>query len=121
MAGKYWENHSDSMNDEHMDMKDLADRVEDRGQYADMDEPTQEQFKTLIGSAMKSIFTSQDNHFAGRHKVAHSHLMVAGQHVANAARLIDGVYGGHANFGMAMHPKDTAEQIAMSYKHGFEV
>lgn len=123
MAGKYWEANPESMNDEHLEMKDLADRVEDRGQYSNLDEPSQEQFKTLIGGAMKHIFNSQDNHFGGRYKAAHSNLKVAAKHISDAARLVDGVNGGRGrtNWGTAMHPSDYAEQLTMSYKHGYEV
>jgi hypothetical protein len=121
MAGKYWEANPESMNDEHLEMKDLADHVEDRAQYSDLDEPTQEQFKTLIGGAMKHIFNSQDNHFGGRYKAAHSNLKVAAKHIGDAARLVDGVNGGHTNWGTAMHPRDYAEHLGMSYKNSYEV
>jgi hypothetical protein len=123
MAEKYWGANADSMNDEQLDMKFLADHVEDRAQYSDLDKPTQEQFTTLIGGAMKHIFNSQDNHFGGRYKAAHSNLKVAAKHISDAARLVDGVNGGRGStdWKTAMHPSDYAEQLTMSYKHGYEV
>lgn len=120
MAGKYWQSNPEHMADEHQQMKEVADHVEDRAQYADLDEPTQEQFRTLSSGAMKHIFTAQDNHFAGRYKASHSNLVVAAKHISNAARLVDGVAGrGGHDWHLGMHPSDLAEQTAMTYKHGY--
>ena len=118
MAGKYWEANPDHMNGEHLDMKELADHVENKGQYANLDEPSQEQFKSLISNAMKSIFTSQDNHFGGRMKAAHSNLLVASRHVANAARMLDGTAGA-STVGAGEHPADMANQVVKNYKDSY--
>ena len=118
MAGKYWEAHPHEMNSEHSDMRMLADHVERQGQYANISEPSQEQFKTLISAAMKHIFNSQDNHFAGRMRASHSNLLVAANHIGAAARMLDGTEGA-STVGAGEHPKDMANQIAKNYKESY--
>lgn len=118
MAGKYWESHAHEMNMEHSEMKSLADHVENKGQYANLDEPSQEQFKSLISASMKHIFTSQDNHFAGRMKAAHSNLLVAANHISAASRMLDGTEGA-STVGAGEHPSAMAKQIATNYKDGY--
>lgn len=107
------------MNEEHEDMKNLADRVEDRGEYADMDDATRNQFRTASSNAMRAIFESHDHHESGNTQAAHAGLLVAGKHIDTAAKLVEGAYGYPVEFGSSMRPKDDAEGIAISYKNAF--
>ena len=107
------------MNDEHEDMKNLADRVEDRAEYADMTDACRNQFRTASGNAMRAIFESHDHHEAGNTQAAHAGLLVAGKHIDTAAKLVSGSYGYPVEFGSSMSPKNEADGIAISYKHAF--
>ena len=105
------------MNDEHEDMKNLADRVEDRAEYADMTDACRNQFRTASSNAMRAIFESHDHHESGNTQAAHSGLLVAAKHIDTAAKLVSGSYV--TAFRSSMSPKNEAEGIALSYKHGF--
>jgi hypothetical protein len=107
------------MNDEHEDMKSLADRVEGRAEYADMTDACRNQFRTASGNAMRAIFNSHDHHESGNTQAAHAGLLVAGKHIDTAAKLVEGAYGYPVEFGSAMRPKDEAESITNSYKYAF--
>ena len=100
---------------EHDDMLRLAEHIEKRGEYADLDDATRNQFRASTSNAMREIFNSDDHHQWGHRDDAHAALLVAGNHISAAGKMMD-QSGNTVDSGMAVSPKDHAEKIATRYK-----
>jgi len=107
------------MNEEHQEMIDLANRVEDTAERMDLDYPVRGQFRKASSDAMRAIFESHDHHEAGNTQAAHAGLLVAGKHIDTAAKLVTGAAGYPVDFGQADGVKNHAEVLANSYKNAF--
>ena len=105
------------MNDHHQDMIDLANDVDDIAERQDLDQPIRGQFRKANSDAMRAIFDSHDHHESGNTQAAHAGLLVAGKHIVNAAKLVEGAAG--YRIGELAGVKNSAEILANQYKYAF--
>lgn len=105
MAEQSWENAADEHHYLNNLLVNIASRAGEEGPVG-----------KALDSAASALDKSVAHHDAGDYRSAHNQIQIAGEHIGRAASL--GNY--HDKFyGSSMHPKDSAESEAISYKHGY--